>query len=144
MRSPSRSRKILVPEQEHRTATRGNRERSNNKPKIVKRRLCSGWPIRSFHPLNYSLYVARLFPFYHPEFSSTRRTRRDKVQFLMRRKHQMVAFTAPSHVIAEPASVGGFALSPLDRDVFIESRHRCPPGRHSIPAAHRIKENEAQ
>jgi hypothetical protein len=62
----------------------------------------------------------------------------------MRRKHQMVAFAAPGHVIAESAPVGGFALSPLDGDVFIESRHRCPPERHSIPAAHRIKENEAR
>ena len=89
----------------------------------------SGRPIRSFHAFNYSLHVPWFFPFYHPELSSARRAGRNKVQFLMRRQHQMVAFTAPGHMIAKPAPVGRFAFFPLDRDLFIESGHALPSGK---------------
>ena len=84
--------------------------------------------IRSFHALNYSLHIPRLFPFYDPEFTATRRAGRDKVQFFVRRQHQVVALTAPGHVIAKPASIGSFALFPLDWDIFIESGHHCLRG----------------
>jgi hypothetical protein len=52
----------------------------------------------------------------------------------------MVAFAAPGNMVAKPASVGCFALFPLDRDIFIESGHsQLPPEMHSIPGMRGIK-----
>lgn len=120
--------------QQAKSRTIKNKQIQNPDAEVV-----SGRAIRSFHPLNYSLYVSRLFPFQHPELPATRRAGRDKVQFLMRRQHQMVAFTAPGHMVAKSTSVGRFPVFPLDRDIFIESGHSLPPEMHSMPAACRIK-----
>jgi hypothetical protein len=87
----------------------------------------SGWPIRSFHAFNHSLHVTWLFPFYHPELSSARGAGRNKVQFLMRRQHQVVALAAPGYMVAESASVGSLTVSPLDRYIFVKSGHSLPP-----------------
>ncbi len=88
----------------------------------------SGRAIWSFYPLNYSFHVPRLFPFQHAKLPAARGAGRHKVQFLMRRQHQMVAFAAPGHMIAKPAPVRRFSLFPLDWDVFIESGHSLPSG----------------
>jgi hypothetical protein len=103
----------------------------------------SGWPIRSFYPFNYPLNVPWLFPFHHPEFSSARRTGRDKVQFFMRRQHQVVALASPSNVIAKPASISRFTLVPLNRDVFIESSHALPSGKAFYSSRSLNQRNEA-
>jgi hypothetical protein len=122
-----------------------NLERPKNDNQIPAKKNVSGWTIRSFHPLNYSLHVPWLFTFQHPEFSTTRGAGRDKVQFLMRRQHQMVAFAAPGHMVAESASIRRFALFPLDWDVFIESGHALPSGNafYSRRPANQKKQSKA-
>jgi hypothetical protein len=88
----------------------------------------SGRAIWFFYPLNYSFHVPWLFPFQDAKFPVACGAGRDKVQFLMRRQHQMVAFAAPCHMIAKSASVRRFPFFPLDWDVFIESGHCCLRG----------------
>ena len=108
------------------------------KPNPCTEKLCSGWAIWSFHSLNYSLHISRLLPFYDPEFSATRGAWRHKVQFLMRRQHQMVAFAAPGYMIAQAPPVGGLTLSPLDRDIFVESGHSLSSG-NAFYASRRVE-----
>src|SRR5689334_10724818 len=94
----------------------------------------SGWAIWSFHTLNYSLHISRFFSFYDPELPAASGAWWHKVQFLMRRQHQMVAFAAPGYMITKSAPVGGLALFPLDRYIFVKSGHFAePPKTHSIP-----------
>ena len=118
-------------------------ERSTS-PKSPKQEIASGWSIWPFHAFNHSLYVPGLFPFHHPELSSARRTGRNKIQFFVRGQHQMVALAAPSYMVAKSAPVGGLALFPLDRYIFVESGHSLPPGRHSIPGGGRTPRKPAQ
>jgi hypothetical protein len=47
----------------------------------------------------------------------------------MRRKHQMVTLAAPGYMIAQSAPVGGLALFPLDRYIFVESGHSLSSGK---------------
>jgi hypothetical protein len=47
----------------------------------------------------------------------------------MRRQHQVVAFAAPSHMVAESSPVGGLAFFPLDRYIFVESGHSLSSGK---------------
>jgi hypothetical protein len=114
------------------------KDRPKSWPKIV-----SGRAIRSFHPLNYSLYISWLFPFYDTELPATRGAGRHKVQFLMRRQHQVVALAAPGHMVAKPASIGCFALFPLDRNVFIESGHSLSPPEMAFYSSRRPNQKKA-
>jgi hypothetical protein len=99
---------------------------------------------RSFHALNHSFHVAWLFPFQHTKFSAARGAGRHKIQFFMRRQHQMVAFAAPGHMVAKSASVGHFAIFPLDRDVFIESGHSLLPGKAFYSSRPSIKRKQGR
>jgi hypothetical protein len=113
-------------------------ERANKNSKILKQKIVSGWSIRSFHAFNHSLYVPWLFPFHHPELSSARRAGRNKVQFLMRRQHQMVAFAAPGYMIAKSTPVGNLTVFPLDRYIFVKSGHSLPPLGNAFYASLRL------
>jgi len=82
---------------------------------------------RPFHSLDDFFDVPWLFTFEHPEFSATGRACGHKVEFLVRRKHQVVALAAPGHMIAKSPPVGGLALFPLDGYIFVKSGHSPNP-----------------
>ena len=122
-------RHIRVSEIEGSRQTKRNPDRSKKEnPESWRAEAVSRRPIWSFHPLNHSFHVAWLFAFQHSKLPAARGAGRHKIQFLMRRQHQMVAFAAPGHMIAESTSIRRFSVFPLDRDIFIESGHRCLRG----------------
>ena len=102
-------------------------QKVNEKMPTRERQL--GSPIRSFYPLNHPFHVPRFFAFEDPELSATRRAGGDKVEFLMRRQHQVVTFAAPGNMIAESTPVRDLAFFPLDRHIFIKFGHSRTPGK---------------
>ncbi|MCU1221619.1 MAG: hypothetical protein JWN42_2816, partial [Candidatus Angelobacter sp.] len=94
-----------------------------------------GWSVRSFRPLNHAFDVSWLLSFDDPELAAACWAGRYKIQLLMGRQHQMIAFTAPGNMVAEPAPIGSLTLFPLDRHIFVESGHSRPPEKHSSPAS---------
>jgi hypothetical protein len=62
----------------------------------------------------------------------------------MRRKHQMVTLAAPGHMIAKSPPVGGFALFPMDRYIFVKSGHSLSPFGNAFYASLRLNPKENQ